>query len=1076
MLISFFEIPVLQSLLSPNGILGWLVWIILIAGTIWLVRRFPGRQLTWDRTDWIWLLALIVATPISIITVTVRLPADGVVPNPPILGQLLSVFAAIPWVLALIRLGSLPGILLAALSGLLIGFWHTRSPFTLVEFAFMAALLGALLSQSYRTRLFDWLRKPLVAGAVCSLIFPLLFIATGFFWASEDAVASLDFSLSRVAWVFIGFAGPLLLGTLILQVLAWRVPQFVAGSATRQPAPTERSLEARFLFTLGPVVLVAFLGLAALGWWTAGRAADQLYFERISTSVELAADSVPFLLEAGQNLMLQLAGDPELADASPAEALAVLQSHLRAVPYFEQLVLLDTGGNTIVSFPLSEEFGEQSDPQELEAVGLALQGLSLQHFTTPPVREGGQAAQLVFVASVRNSNNQVRRILIGRTNLDTNPFAQPIVQSLQSIDTLGGQGLLVDGDGRIVLAPESAALLLQTYNGRKGDVALHYNDIGPDGARRQIQYQPVTGSNWAVVVQWPVRLTQGLALSIALPMLGILIALAIAAFLVLRFSLRTVTNSLQELVADTQRIAAGDLKAPLATKSVDEVGRLGAAFEKMRQTLQARMEEVQRLLVVSQGISSTLDVRSQIDPILDAALASGATSARLVFRGEGRQKPAIFGRGEEKKLHKDLDAQMLALNEKQNQVLLTNPARARLKIEKGTNLPAALAAFALRHRNEYLGALWLAFEQAQTFGAEQVRYLEILAEQAAKAAVNARLYVDANSARRRFEALLKAGPDLVLLTDEDGQIVYANPAAANLFGSGDGNLIGASLTEMLHQPELFEMVLSGKGDGTTEATIAGRTYIANYSVIEENENILGRALILRDVSDSKRADLARTESLATLSHDLRDPLELTKGYLNMLGMVGDLNEQQARYTEKIERNIDNISRLAGDMLDMERLTNSRGLQIEKISLLPLLADTAQELEPRARQKKIALVLPKAERKAPVIEADATLLQRALYNLLDNAIRVSPRDGEVDIQIDYSEDKAVISITDHGPGIAPVDLPQIFDRSRGSHLPTAGLAIVKSVVDRHGGRAWVESELGTGSTFRLEFPLAQVSKG
>ena len=1075
MVISFFELHPLQRLLLPDGIVGWLVWVLLILISIGLAKRFPGRKIAWKRTDLIWLLALMIATPISIVAITARLPTDGALPIPalgsPALGPLLPVLAAIPWVLSLARLGTLPGVLLALLSGLFFGLWDTRSAFTPVEFALMAAVLGVLLSQGYRSRLFDWLRKPLAAGIVVSALFPMLYVATSFFWSASDPVASLDFALSRVAWVAVGFAGQLLVGVAVLQIITRRVPQFEIEPIASRPAPTERSLEARFLFTLGPVVSLAFLALAALGWWVAGRAADQLYSERISASVELAADSVPFLLETGQNLMLQLAGDTRLADASREEALVVLQSHLRAVPYFEQLVLLDTGGNIIVSFPIPETFGDESDPQEIEAVGLALQGLALQYFTVPPASKSGQAAQLSFVAPVRNSNNQVRAVLIGRTNLESNPFAQPIVQSLQGINALGGQGLLLDGERRIAMSPQTAALL-QPYNGRGGDVALTYDEAGPDGARRQVRYEPVTGSNWAVVVQWPARLTQQLALTIALPMLGVLIVLAIVAYLAMRYSLRAVTGSLQELVADTKRIAAGDLQVPLAAKSTDEIGRLGSAFEKMRQALQARMEEIQRLLTVSQGVSTTLDIRSQIDPILDAALAGGAKAARLVFRGEGRQKPASFGRGEERLLHKDLDAQMMALTEKQNRVLLTNPARARLKVDKGAVLPAALAAFALRHGDQHLGVLWLEFEQAQTFEPEQVRYLETLAEQAAKAAANARLYVDASGARRRLEALLKASTDMVVLVDEDGQIVFANPAATNLFARGDGNLIGTPLAEVLNQPELTDLVRAEKEARSAEVVFGERAYMANYSAIVENGKALGHALILRDVSKSKQAETARTESLSTLSHDLRDPLELTKGYLSMLSMVGDLNEQQTSYIEKIEHNIDNMSRLAGDMLDLERLASSRGLHLEKTSLQPLLLEVARELEPRARQKKVEFVLPKADKTAPAIEADATLLQRAFYNLLDNAIRVSPREGQIEVKIAYSKDTATVSITDHGPGIAPVDLPKIFESGQGSRKRTAGLTIVKSVMERHGGLVRADSELGTGSTFHCELPLKQ----
>lgn len=1076
MSINLFEIPILQDLLLPNNILGWLAWILMALGILWLVRRFPGKQSTWNRKDWVWMLGLLVAIPVSIVAITIRLPGQGALPAPllgsPSVGPLLvSIFSAVPWVLALVRLGTLPGVGLAAFSGLLFGLWDTHSPFSPLEFALIAALLGAMINQGYRTRFYNWLRKPLVAGFLVLAIYPLVYLATSVFWAANDPVASLDFALSRIWWATLGFDLPLLIALFVLQIFVLRVGEFEIKSGTSQPAPSERSLEARFLFSLGPVVLLAFLAMAALAWWSAGRSAEQLYSERVSASLDLAADSVPFLLETGQNLMLQLAGDTRLADASPQEALVVLQSHLRAVPYFEQLALLDTGGNTIVAYPFSETFGPASDPQEIEAVGLALQGLSLQYFTIPPTDTASTSAQLSFVAAVHNSNNQVRGVLIGRTSLASNPFAQPVVQSLRGIDQLGGQGLLIDGEGRIVMSSQ-AATILQPYNGQMGGNPLIYDDTGADGARRQVRYEPVTGSNWAVVVQWPARLTQQLALNIALPMLAVLLALAVFAYLLLRFSLRSVTASLQDLVLDTKRIAAGDLRAPLSVKSTDEVGRLGSAFEQMRKTLQTRMEEIQRLLTVSQGASSTLDILSQIDPILEAALASGASSSRLIFHGDGKGKPSVFGRGETKKYQKEIDAQMLALTEKQNRVLITNPARAQLKVDKGTPLPAALAAFALKHRDQYLGVLWLGFDQAPEFDAEQVRYLETLADQAAKSATSASLYVDASGARKRFEALLNAETDIVVLADEDGLIVFANPAAVSLLGNDHGKIIGSSLHDLLSIPGLLEMELSGKGDGSTEATVAGRSYLANYSSVEDGGKVIGRALILRDISASKQLDAARTESFTALSHDLRDPLELTKGYLSMLGMVGDLNEQQNSYIEKIEHNIENMSRLAGEMLDLERLASSRGLQIEKVSLLPLLNEAVSELEPRARQKKLKVALPKTEKSAPVIEADATLLQRAFYNLLDNAIKVSPREGQVEVRINYTKDAATVSISDQGAGIAPVDLPKILEGSHGAGKKTAGLAIVKSVVERHGGSLKAESELGTGSTFHCELPLKQ----
>src|SRR3990172_2567799 len=556
---TFLDALPLQRLLLPIGPLAWLVWLLLAALAAWLLWRLRADNISLARPQLVWLLGLAVLVPISILLFTLRLPSETVLPvpalGPPAIAPLLPVLAAIPWVLALALLGPLPGALLAAFSGLLLALWDTRSPFTPVEFALLAAILATALRQGYRTRLFNWLRHPLVAALLISAFYPILYAATAFFWAASDPLASLDFALARLPWVAISVGLPLMVAAALLQVMRARCPLFSSAPATSHPAPSERSLEARLLFTLAPIMLLAFLALGALAWWSAGRTADQLLDDRARASAELAANSVPLLLETGQNLTLQLAGDTRLADASAQEAVPLLQDLLRALPYFEQLVLLDTGGNTLVSIP-AENFADlQPSRSELEAVSLAIQGMAFQVLSVPPLDTDGTTARLSFVAAVRNDNGQVRAVLLGRTNLASNPLAQPVLQGLHSVTALGGQGYLIDGEGRIVIAPDAASIL-QSYEGRAGNAPLSYKDSSPDGSRRFVNYLPVTGSSWAVVTQWPGRLSQELALELALPILVVLLLLAALAFALLRVNLHAITSPLQELIGETRRIAA----------------------------------------------------------------------------------------------------------------------------------------------------------------------------------------------------------------------------------------------------------------------------------------------------------------------------------------------------------------------------------------------------------------------------------------------------------------------------------------------------------------------------------------
>ncbi|MCW5876125.1 MAG: HAMP domain-containing protein [Anaerolineales bacterium] len=1054
-----------QRLLPPNSPAAWAAWLLLGALLLrWLWKQ--PRPAAWGRRQWLWALALLALTPVAILLFGLRLPSAGLLPipalGPPPVAPLLPLLAALPWALAIARLGPVPGVLLAGLSGLLLAVWNTRSPFTPLEHAWLAALYAAALGQAYGTRLFAWLRQPLVAAAALSLLYPLFYVLTAFFWAAGDPVAALDFALAGLVPAALAVAAPLLLAGLVLQILQAR-GLLARPAAAEQAAPNQRSLEGRLLFTLGPVVLLAFLALAALAWWSASRAAERLLSERVQSAVGVAAGSVPFLLETGQTLIAQLAADPRLPDASPGAAQDVLQTHLRAVPYFEQLFYLDTGGNTVAGHPVPNFTQVSPSVAEVEAVALAIQGLGFQTLSAPPAGPDGEAAQLAFVAAVRNTNGQVRGVLVGRTSLASNPFAQPAVQSLRSLASLGGQGFLLDGDGRIVLAGDPTAML-QPYNGQRGPAPLHYSEAAPDGSRRFVSYLPVTGSNWAVAAQWPARLSQQLALELVLPIGLVLLALAALAFLLLRISLRSVTASLHTLMTEARRLSTGDLQAPLTLSGADEVGRLAAAFESMRQALKARVDESQRLLSVSQGLSASLDASAHIDPILNAALASGAAAARLVLRGGEKGELAGYGLGPAARNVQGLDEQVMELSAKQKRILLTNPARARLKAGSGAALPEAIAAFSLRQGDEHLGVLWLAFDQAQEFENKTIDYLETLAEEAAKAAMNARQYSSASLGRRRLEAAWNAVPDPVLLVDAVQQILFANPAALQALGRPAEAVLGAPLHTLLALPQ------GEAAAGGIEIELGNAVYQGSIAELQDGGETIGKVVYLRDLSALRQAENARSDFLATLSHDLHDPLDQTKGYVQMLAAQGELNEQQTGYLRKIEHNLENIARLSSNLTDIERVSGLKSLELQAFSLDELIKDVLEELAPRARQKKLDFARHISGTARP-LRADRTLLQRALYNLLDNAARFSPREGIVQISSSFTADTVTVAISDQGSGIAPLDLPRIFESRQDAERKSSGLVIVRSIAERHGGRVWAESELGAGSTFFLELPLA-----
>jgi signal transduction histidine kinase len=237
---------------------------------------------------------------------------------------------------------------------------------------------------------------------------------------------------------------------------------------------------------------------------------------------------------------------------------------------------------------------------------------------------------------------------------------------------------------------------------------------------------------------------------------------------------------------------------------------------------------------------------------------------------------------------------------------------------------------------------------------------------------------------------------------------------------------------------------------------------------------------LRDVTHFKELDNMKSEFVATVSHDLRSPLTLMRGYATMLEMVGELNEQQQGYVKKIISGVENMSRLVNNLLDLGRIEIGVGLQVEDVPVLDILERVTGALQLQADQKNIGLNVELPKDMPNALEADSALLHQAVYNLVENAIKYTPAGGRVTIRARPEPDHLVFEVEDSGIGIPAEDMPRLFEKfyrgkqreARAQHGTGLGLAIVHSIAESHGGKVRVDSEVGKGSTFYLKIPLTQ----
>jgi two-component system phosphate regulon sensor histidine kinase PhoR len=247
---------------------------------------------------------------------------------------------------------------------------------------------------------------------------------------------------------------------------------------------------------------------------------------------------------------------------------------------------------------------------------------------------------------------------------------------------------------------------------------------------------------------------------------------------------------------------------------------------------------------------------------------------------------------------------------------------------------------------------------------------------------------------------------------------------------------------------------------------------ANVTTIPE----LGRVTVLRDISAFKALDKLKRDFVTAFTHDLRTPLATVKGYIELVRMDGPVTDRQEEDLMGVTKAANLMKSLIEDLLELSRLERLEQLAREKIHLENSIQTTMNTLKPLAQTKGIELILEKSPDDL-VIEGNSVLLSRAVGNLLDNAVKYTPKGGQIHVKLGQNNGQALVSVIDNGPGIQARDLPRVFEkffraRPELDDVPGTGLglAIVKTITEQHGGQVWVESQPDVGSTFTIALPL------
>ena len=398
-------------------------------------------------------------------------------------------------------------------------------------------------------------------------------------------------------------------------------------------------------------------------------------------------------------------------------------------------------------------------------------------------------------------------------------------------------------------------------------------------------------------------------------------------------------------------------------------------------------------------------------------------------------------------------------------------------------------------RREVVGVIFVFRSYQGHFSPEDRALLQSFADQAAIAVHNARLYTQVSQQKQHLDAILESSADGIFLLDPNNRFLRFNRSCSRITGYPSEEVIGRSHSEIIRwkrrEPGMsFEEAEVGGWPLSEQATLyiegeleardgsaipVGITYAPTLSADGRLMSIVAN---MRDITKFREAEEVKSTFISIVSHELRTPVALIKGY------VGTLRREDAQWDPLvvrdslavIEEEADHLASLIDDLLDASRLqAGALSLNRTEVSLDRLATRLAERFRTQSERHTFQVAFPPD---FPVVIGDEDRLGQVVSNLLSNAVKYSPDGGRVVISGEVRQDEVVVSVTDEGPGLAPEDVPRVFDRfyrspenARKTKGAGLGLYLAKAVVEAHGGRIWVDDRAKHGARIRFSLPLA-----
>ncbi len=687
---------------------------------------------------------------------------------------------------------------------------------------------------------------------------------------------------------------------------------------------------------------------------------------------------------------------------------------------------------------------------------------------------------------------------------------------------------IIDAQGVLIASPQKDHLMWTVLPGLPGaDQALQGRSdsqlgMGPDNHEWLFSAVPVPEAGWAVVVQRPTAEALEVVAQFHLWLLTAALIFAIGVLVFWLLLMNRVIRPLHTLALQHKELpTTGEpllTAAPRLTEREDEVGGLARSLGRLERDVRAQLGELQTLLETSTAVVGSLDPQAVVGAIIREVrrLVDVQAASVLVPNDEGVLR-VLVSEGHTEHYNRVLSlfpenassAAVLALRDGKPVQKLLNPElpTPALSAEEGFRAVLAIPIVSryvggvvlLVHRTEpqpfsknevdllltFANHATLAWEHAVLYERSDTRLREIALE-------NERLYRQTVSEKQTLSAIMDSIHDGLVLTGVDGTMLYANRGASAITGvpvvrleGGHINVIHEILRMKTDDPERYDLSRNraeqtepGESSGWMAETTREHGSLAInlrlFDVYDDAGEVIGRGLLLRDVTQEHELDRFKSTLLAAVGHELRTPLTAIKGHASTLLQhdVAWTAQEQQQSLQTISDEASRLAQLVTNLLDLSRLQSGLlALHHESCLLADVITAAVIRLNDNMPQPTIALADD-----LPPVEVDAARIEVVIQNLIENAANYGG--GAVTLRATLQGSQVLVEVTDNGPGIEQGDLPHIFERVyrapsvQQQHVGGTGLglAICRAFVEAHGGSIWVSSGQ-EGATFSFTLPIA-----